>query len=183
MDMTKHSEVVELLRHCRHDWLNVVQLIKGNIALNRLDRVNEIIESVTLQAQNESKLSNLHIPDVAELLLTFNWKQNLYKLEVEVIGEVESLADYERSVYKWCTCFFKKLNQSCVEGVNNHLLVTFEVNQNEPKIIFDFQGKIENVKNIFDWFHKEGETMEKIKVNDPFISPEEIVVTVSLQQK
>lgn len=63
--MDKKKEFIELLRHYRHDWLNVLQLIKGNLALNKLNRVEEIIREIVIHTENESKLSNLQIPKVA----------------------------------------------------------------------------------------------------------------------
>ncbi|WP_082892657.1 Spo0B domain-containing protein [Rossellomorea aquimaris] len=35
--MRENWGVVEALRHARHDWMNDLQLIKGNLDLNRLD--------------------------------------------------------------------------------------------------------------------------------------------------
>ena len=41
--MTNQLDVINALRQTRHDWLNVMQLIKGNLALKRYDRIEEII--------------------------------------------------------------------------------------------------------------------------------------------
>ncbi len=34
--MEKEKELLEILRHTRHDWLNVMQLIKGNLTLKKI---------------------------------------------------------------------------------------------------------------------------------------------------
>lgn len=44
--MKKEWDVVEVLKYARHDWLNKIQLIKGNLALNRVDRANDIINTI-----------------------------------------------------------------------------------------------------------------------------------------
>ncbi len=36
--------IVDLLSHSRHDWMNKLQLIKGNLSLQKYERVNDIIE-------------------------------------------------------------------------------------------------------------------------------------------
>ena len=37
MNMTKEINVIEALRHNRHDWLNVMQLVKTNLALGNYE--------------------------------------------------------------------------------------------------------------------------------------------------
>ena len=45
----KEWNTVEVLRHARHDWLNKLQLIKGNLDLNELDRAKEIINEIVIE--------------------------------------------------------------------------------------------------------------------------------------
>ncbi|MGM2794016.1 Spo0B domain-containing protein, partial [Bacillus cereus group sp. BC91] len=68
------NELIYLLSRSRHDWMNKLQLIKGNLTLEKYDRVFEIIEEMVIEAQHESKLSNLKIPQLAYYFLTFNWE-------------------------------------------------------------------------------------------------------------
>ena len=58
----KEWNTVDILRHVRHDWLNKLQLIKGNLDLDKIDQAHRIIEEIIIEAQNETKLSNLNIP-------------------------------------------------------------------------------------------------------------------------
>ncbi|WP_312471145.1 Spo0B domain-containing protein, partial [Neobacillus sp.] len=44
--MGKEWDIVEVLRHSRHDWLNRLQLIKGNLDLNRIDRAKAVIDEI-----------------------------------------------------------------------------------------------------------------------------------------
>ena len=67
--INKEWNTVELLRHVRHDWLNKLQLIKGNLDLNKIDRAKEIIAEIVIETQNETKLSNLNFPNFTLLLL------------------------------------------------------------------------------------------------------------------
>lgn len=64
-DKALTHELIHLLSHSRHDWMNKLQLIKGNLTLKKYDRVFEIIDEVVIEAQHESKLSNLRIPRAA----------------------------------------------------------------------------------------------------------------------
>jgi stage 0 sporulation protein B (sporulation initiation phosphotransferase) len=76
--MKKEWNIIEVLRHSRHDWLNKLQLIKGNLDLNRIDRAKAIIDEIVIETQHETKLSNLHIPLFASLLIRANWESNIF---------------------------------------------------------------------------------------------------------
>lgn len=179
--MSNSREVIELLRHYRHDWLNVLQLIKGNLALNKLDRVEDIINDIVLQSENESKLSNLHIPSVAELFFTFNWTSHYFRLEYEVSGEIQDLSRYEEGLNIWCKQFFEALNNCCAAYSENSLLVTFQLIEDDIKIIFDFHGGIEQINVLEEWLNNDGVNEGKIKITEKNITNEELVLVVSLK--
>lgn len=40
-DTALTNELIHLLGHSRHDWMNKLQLIKGNLSLQKYDRVFE----------------------------------------------------------------------------------------------------------------------------------------------
>ena len=110
--MKKEWNTVEVLRHARHDWLNKLQLIKGNLDLNKLDRVREIINEIVIEAQNESKLSNLNIPQFASLLLTSNWENHSFQLEFEVIDELKCGSIDDKVLVNWTSLLFECLNEA-----------------------------------------------------------------------
>ncbi|WP_460138192.1 Spo0B domain-containing protein, partial [Priestia megaterium] len=70
------------------DWLNKLQLIKGNLALNRLDRANEIIEEIVNESKHESKheskLTNINMRLFAGFVMTYHWNNHAVRLDVEV---------------------------------------------------------------------------------------------------
>ena len=90
--MSKEWDVVELLKHARHDWLNRLQLIKGNLSLNRLDRVQQTIEEIIAISKNESKLTSTGAHKLTAFLLTYGFRETVLKLDIEVNGEVCDLS-------------------------------------------------------------------------------------------
>ena len=58
--MEKRWTIVEALRHSRHDWLNKVQLIKGNLSLQRMDHINKIIQQI-INRQEENYLHQMRL--------------------------------------------------------------------------------------------------------------------------
>ncbi|WP_458412362.1 Spo0B C-terminal domain-containing protein [Schinkia sp. CFF1] len=165
--MKKEWNAIDILRHSRHDWLNKLQLIKGNIALDRLDRVNEIIEEIILESKNEAKLSNLKAPKLATLLMLFNWEEHHFFLEFEVIGDERNLSIYDDKVALWCYGFFNTLNESIKPFAENHLIVSIQLSDENIRFIFDFKGIIEDKNKILHFLEDpNNHTIVNIVEND-----------------
>src|SRR5690349_12644426 len=118
--MEKDWDIVEVLRHARHDWLNRLQLIKGNLDLNRIDRAKAVIDEIIIEAQHESKLSNLKMPLFASLLLKSNWENPSFKLEYEVLHDTKVNPINEDLLTKWTSRLFTCLNETIEAFQENH---------------------------------------------------------------
>ncbi|WP_449620029.1 Spo0B C-terminal domain-containing protein [Robertmurraya sp. Marseille-Q9965] len=149
--MKKDWDTVELLRHTRHDWLNKIQLIKGNLSLNKIDRVKEIINEIVDETRQETKLSNLNIPQFAALLLTYNWESHSIHLEFEIIEDIHgSTSSYinDELLANWTIAFLEGLNK-CIKAFHeNHLSVTIERQSSGIGFFFDFRGIITDIKQV-----------------------------------
>jgi len=142
--MEKEWDIIEVLRHSRHDWLNRLQLIKGNIELNKIDRAKEIINEIVIEAQHETKLSNLYIPSFASLLLKTNWENPSFRLEYEVIQDTDSVKIEEEALTEWTKLFFSCLNAAIEAFQENNLSITIEPRLDGIRFFFDFSGIIVN---------------------------------------
>lgn len=149
--MKKEWDAVEILRHSRHDWLNKLQLIKGNLALERFDRVNEIIEEIIIETKNEAKLSNLKAPKLAGLLMMFNWEDRYFSLEFEILGEERNLSDYDGELTAWCISFFYTLNEVIKPFAENYLIISIQLSDEDIRFIFDFRGIIEDKRKFSNY--------------------------------
>ncbi len=153
LNMKKEWNTVEVLRHVRHDWLNKLQLIKGNIDLNKMDRVKEIIGEIVVEAQHETKLSNLNLPHFTSLLLLHNWEMESFKLEFEVIDDYKRGILDDNELTQWTSTFFTILNESIKSYYDNHLILTIEQQQDGLRFFFDFCGIIENKESLEPFLH------------------------------
>ncbi|MEH7500687.1 sporulation initiation phosphotransferase B [Neobacillus drentensis] len=140
--MEKEWDIVEVLRHSRHDWLNRLQLIKGNLDLNRVDRAKAVIEEIIIEAQHESKLTNLKMPLFASLLLKSNWENHSFKVEYEVLQDSESFQINEELMTNWTYLFFKYLDEAIEVFQENHLSITIDPQSDGVRFFFDFSGII-----------------------------------------
>ncbi|WP_245796352.1 Spo0B domain-containing protein [Domibacillus antri] len=84
----KKWTAIEALRHARHDWMNDIQLIKGFLALNKIDEAARAADHIIVKAVQESKLCNLGMPGMAEMFITFNWEKHKFLLEFEIDDEM-----------------------------------------------------------------------------------------------
>jgi stage 0 sporulation protein B (sporulation initiation phosphotransferase) len=140
--MEKEWDIVEVLRHSRHDWLNRLQLIKGNLDLNRIDRAKAYINEIVIEAQHEAKLSNFHLPKFASLLLKSNWENHLFQLEYEVLNDIEAVEINDDILSNWTKSFFICLDQAIEAFQENHLSITIQPQSNGVRFFFDFSGII-----------------------------------------
>ncbi|MED4530859.1 sporulation initiation phosphotransferase B [Metabacillus fastidiosus] len=155
---------VNILSHSRHDWMNKLQLIKGNLALRKYDRVSAIIDEIVIEAQNESNLCNLKMPDLAALFMTCNWESHRFSLEYEVVGDIINLEHYDNQMTSLCTAFFDLLDQSAEQNYDNHLsiLVEPDIEKDEIRFIFDFNGIITNTERLSLWLDRQKERQDKV---------------------
>lgn len=173
--MTNEWEPLELLRHSRHDWLNDIQIIKANLAMNRVERAKEAIETVTARAHSESKLTNLRMPGVAEMLLTFNWKAHFYHLQVEVIGKVKDLSHCERELSPFLEKLLENVDQDVDRLEENQLLLTFLLNEEGQFLTVDFSGRLVKAKFLDEgWIHK------TFPINEHQVKEDQFILTVQL---
>lgn len=144
--MKREWDTIEVLRHARHDWMNQLQLIKGNLSLNKVDRAKEIIEEIIMEARQDAKLSNLHLPQFASTLLTCNWENHHFQLEYEVMDSQNFHSLDDQLLTRWTEQLFDALNSSIEQYQENHLSVTIEPQEKGIGFFFDFSGII-NDKN------------------------------------
>jgi stage 0 sporulation protein B (sporulation initiation phosphotransferase) len=170
--------VVDILRHSRHDWLNKLQLIKGNLALNRIERAKEIIEEIVIETQNEAKLTNFQMPSLAGYLMTYNWDSHHFSLEFEVLGNTHNLASYDEDIKNWCEQFFTKLDESVTKLGDNHLSISIHPTDKEVRFFFDFSGTITNTYQVKEWLHSSNWD-EIIQLSELHVNEHEL--TVELQ--
>lgn len=174
--MKKQWGSVELLRHCRHDWLNHMQLIKANLSLNRVKRANEIIDEITMQSQHESKLTNLNIPVVSEMLLTFNWLEHPYKIEVEIFGRERDLSEYEKNLHDFFTHWFEQLDAHSNREHENSVQVTFQLKEQGAFISLEFTGVLNQNESLYE----KPQLHNQLSIIEQYTSEEAFGITLKL---
>lgn len=136
----KRWSIIEILSHSRHDWMNKLQLLKGNLALKKYDRAKDMIDEIVMEAQHESKLCNLKMDQFAEYILTYNWVKHSFTIEYFILGEVKNLSMLDQPMVNWLKKFFALLESIVEPEGDNHLIITIETDQSHTRFLFDFHG-------------------------------------------
>lgn len=169
--MSENWTVVEMLRHTRHEWLNRLQLIKGNISMGKTEQAKRIMDEIVLEMQQEALLSNLELSRFAELLLTHNWKGYRFRLEYEIVNGHEKLQLDDRLLADWTREFFEELNRASLPICDNSLYLAIESKDDAVRFLFQFNGIIENEPVLKSWLlrkeaYPDHVTYEKVSENE-----------------
>jgi len=152
--MNKDENTIEFLRHVRHDWLNKIQLIKGNLDLNKTERVKEIIEEIILESKQEAKLSNLDVPLFATKILVSNWEHYHFQVEYEVVADHKCQNLNDAILAEWTSAFFQLLNNHVKLFAENHLFLSIDSKAEGIRLFIDFSGIIEDTDPISEFLHQ-----------------------------
>jgi stage 0 sporulation protein B (sporulation initiation phosphotransferase) len=146
--------------------MNKLQLIKGNVALNKYDQVERILEEIIMEAHQESRLSNLKLPTFAQLLLTFNWERHQFQIEYEMLDEEGALPVDDLKISQWLISLFETLDQSVAPYQDNHLSISFETFEDSARFFFEFSGTITDKEILAEWLENQKAFLEKVDVKD-----------------
>ncbi|MDC3412461.1 Spo0B domain-containing protein [Aquibacillus sp. 3ASR75-11] len=98
----KENEVIDILSHYRHDYLNQLQLIQGYVMMGKTDKVQQKLNEIVALAHEERKLSNLHIPKTALWIIRFNSLHTNMRFDYQVKDIQLPLSDVDDEVYRHC---------------------------------------------------------------------------------
>ncbi|MRX71412.1 sporulation protein [Bacillus lacus] len=171
-------DVVEILTHSRHDWMNRLQIIKGNMSLNRYDRVEAIIEEIVAEAQNESRLCNMKMNNFAGLLMTFNWENHHFTLEYEILDDSGDASRHDDVLTKWTSGLLNLLDEAVDRCAENHLCITVEMSGGLPRFFFDFNGIINGEEKLKGFFSAELKT--RLAVEQYNVASHEMTAMVTI---
>lgn len=96
------KDTVEIIRHYRHDWMNLLQLLHGYASMNNLDKVKEKINEGIALSREETRLTNLNCPYFSLWVIRFNWIYSNLRLKYNVQAESINLSNDDLALYGTC---------------------------------------------------------------------------------
>ena len=78
------KKLLEIIQAQRHDFLNHFQVISGLLQLNKVDRVREYINQVSMEIAQLSKTAKINVPEVTAALLIAFHDASMSQIELEL---------------------------------------------------------------------------------------------------
>ncbi|MRG88232.1 Spo0B domain-containing protein [Salinibacillus xinjiangensis] len=169
------DEVIEILRHYRHDLLNDLQLIQGYAQMDNMKMVKEKTQNLVKKTMEERKLSNLNCPHFTLWVMNFHSTYKQFRLDYEVNVEKADMSSNDLTLL----AISKEIMQQIHKHISKEQLYTgkivfYETNQVYVDIIFNGPiYKIMELKSSLD---------SKTFVHNVEIDEEECHITLSLQK-
>lgn len=136
--------VLKTLRHARHDWMNDIQIVKGYLALNNLDEAARAADHIIVKAVQESRLCNLGMPGMAELFMTFNWSQHLFRLEYEIDENITAGRTDDQQAFRFFNRLFSLLEQHVKEYNTHELFIHLSEKEEHLFVRMEWVGEVAN---------------------------------------
>lgn len=134
----KADDVMDLIRHYRHDLLNELQLIHGYASMGKPEKINEKVKRMIEHYQEERKLFGFQCPYFTIWLMSFNWEYSQFQINyrAEDIGDISNM---DLTLFSSCKEIFSIIPQHTDE---NHVYKgELEIQkQHELRLEFVFYG-------------------------------------------
>ncbi len=144
------KELIEVINHQRHDWLNHIQVLLSYLKLGKYDMCEEYIHRIIAGANRDTLVSRLEYPPVVAYLLSFNALHSNMRIEVEIPASFSLLKLKEGN---WLGDFIVSLVKLYQQyalyngGESNTFLLTLHYQESALRIVADFAGELD-VKGI-----------------------------------
>jgi stage 0 sporulation protein B (sporulation initiation phosphotransferase) len=150
--LLNQREMIDLISHYRHDWMNDIQLLFGYVSLKKYDKLNECMDKIRSKVLQESSVAKLGIPSLVAFFISFRLHYNALILELEIEQDV-NLASIPLDKDK-----VSRLVQMTVKLFNAHAIPSIE----EPNIL-NVQFDLESDALLFDLIYRGGYTKEALQ--------------------
>jgi stage 0 sporulation protein B (sporulation initiation phosphotransferase) len=145
VEAVNQKQMIELISHYRHDWMNDIQLLFGYVKLKKYDRLDDCMDKIRNKVLQESNITKLGIPSLIAFFVSFRLYYNALALELEMEEDINLVSlpiDTEKVSH---------LVQMTVKLLNSHAVPAFE----EPNVL-SIQFDLEDEALLFDLIYQGG---------------------------
>jgi hypothetical protein len=162
-DDTIYNRWLESIRGLRHDFMNDIQVLASYLVLHKVEEGRRFVEELTQRMEQESLLIQLDYAPLVVYLMTYNYQQDILRLEVE-LDRSFSLTDlsvrpqvFFRAIQRWLDIYRRHAITSKKETapsrslvkesgrplVANHLMLRMRSLHRDLEVTFDYVGCLE----------------------------------------
>lgn len=136
------TDGLKLIGSARHALLNDLQLIKGYLFLNRVEKANELVDQLTVRLRTQAQLSHLRIPECAFYLITFGWSAHPFHFSINVNGPETDLSASDHTLTRFIRNFLNVLEKFASDTGTNAAAVTFDTDGTAVNVTESFEGTL-----------------------------------------
>jgi sensor histidine kinase regulating citrate/malate metabolism len=132
-NLAHQRQLIDLISHYRHDWMNDIQLLFGYVSLKKYDKLDDCMDKIRTKALQESCTAKLGIPSLVAFFITFRLHYHALTLELEMEQDINlaSLPMEHENV--------SRLIQSIIQLFNSHAEPSDELS-NGLSVQFDLES-------------------------------------------
>ncbi|MFC4403981.1 Spo0B domain-containing protein [Gracilibacillus xinjiangensis] len=145
-------EVIELLRHYRHDNLNDLQLVMGYLQLGKPEKAQSKINEIIEKANRERQLDRLQIPKTMLWIYKKNWFSENVSLDYHIDMDDRTVSLSDDLLKQRLERIFADLSAFRKEFEHYHAVLVI---QNGPQLQLSIEG---------EWMNQ-GTLIEKLRDN------------------
>lgn len=143
----RDSDVIQMLRHYRHDLMNHLQIVQGYLSMGKTDKVQNKLKDYMGELHEEGKLVNLNAPMFALYILQFKFLHTNFR----VIYHIRTAAKNLQSVDELLTDCCEKIMERIVKSSDEMQLYVlniqlYDVGQDMLELEFAVSGKVPDVQ-------------------------------------
>jgi stage 0 sporulation protein B (sporulation initiation phosphotransferase) len=86
--LANQRQMIDLISHYRHDWMNDIQLLFGYVSLKKYDKLDDCMDKIRTKALQESCIAKLGIPSLVAFFITFRLHYHALTLELEMEQDI-----------------------------------------------------------------------------------------------
>lgn len=162
--MNNDWTLLEVLKYVRHDWMNRIQLIKGNLDLGHTENAKRIIDEIILNSRQETRLTNLNLPCLAEWIMTYNWRSRQLTLEYEILDDYRNVSLNDQLITKWMCTLCQEIEKRVDPRGENHLFLSIQERGKAHCFFFDLSGIIKDSHELERWIEQSVKSLFETEV-------------------
>ncbi|RYG74815.1 hypothetical protein EU245_01130 [Lentibacillus lipolyticus] len=98
----KETDVIQLLRHYRHDLLNQLQIVDGYLSMEKKEKARTKLADYMQHLQEEGKLINLNAPSFTLYILQLNTLYPNFRSAYSIHTKVRDLQHLDQLLVEYC---------------------------------------------------------------------------------
>lgn len=167
----------ELLKHQRHDYMNLIQIVYGYLQLNKRDKALNQIKWINSMASSISKAYRISIFSISMLLEEKIMKADNYSIQLEynvyskLNENLRTVKNENQIITRIDDIFDVIIKEATIQ--NTESLISIDIHEYDDNITFIFKGEVleflvDSIKDIYPYAVMENNIVKiKFKYHNP----------------